>query len=65
MHNRSIIFNNWRSKMANVVLQVVSRPLPGADMGIIMANMKEAAELWRKHGAEVKCYTVSAGEVKR
>ncbi|NBT82895.1 MAG: hypothetical protein EBT56_15065 [Betaproteobacteria bacterium] len=45
------------------VLQVVSRPLPGADMGIIMANMKEAAELWRKHGAEVKCYTVTAGEV--
>jgi len=49
--------------MAAVVLQVVSRPLPGADMSVVISNMKEAAELWRKHGAEVKCYTVSAGEV--
>ena len=50
--------------MAAVVLQVVSRPLPGADMSVVIGNMKEAAELWRKHGAEVKCYTVSAGEVE-
>ena len=34
--------------MAAVVLQVVSRPLPGADMSVVIGNMKEAAELWRK-----------------
>jgi len=28
-----------------------------------MSNMKEAAELWRKSGAEVKVYTVSVGEI--
>ena len=49
--------------MAAVAYQVVMRPLPGADMGTIMSNLKESAALWRKHGAEVKCYTVSAGEV--
>jgi len=47
--------------MAAVVLQVVSRPLLGADMSVVISNTKEAAEPWRKHGAEVKCYTVSAG----
>lgn len=49
--------------MAAVALQIVSKPLPGADMGLVMANMKEAAELWRKCGAEVKVYTVSVGEM--
>lgn len=49
--------------MSSVVLQFVSRPLPGADMAKVMSQMKEAAELWRSAGAEVKVYTVSAGEV--
>ena len=49
--------------MTSVVLQIVSRPLPGADMSQVMANMKEAADLWRKSGAEIKVYTVSVGEV--
>lgn len=34
--------------MAAVALQIVSKPLPGADMSVIMANTKEAAELWKK-----------------
>ena len=49
--------------MAAVALQIVSKPLPGADLSKVMANMKEAAELWRKSGAEVKVYTVSVGEI--
>lgn len=49
--------------MASLVLQIVSRPLPGADLSKVMANMKEAADLWRKNGAEVKVYTVSVGEI--
>ena len=49
--------------MAAVALQIVCKPLPGADMGKIMANMKDAAKLWRKNGAEVKVYTVSVGEI--
>jgi hypothetical protein len=49
--------------MASVALQIVSKPLPGADMGTIMGNMKDAAALWRSAGAEVKVYTVSVGEI--
>ena len=49
--------------MASVVLQIVSKPLPGADMGKIMSNMKDAAALWRSSGADVKVYTVSVGEI--
>ena len=49
--------------MASVALQIVSKPLPGADMSKIMANMKDAAKLWRKSGAEVKMYTVAVGEI--
>ena len=49
--------------MAAVALQVVSKPLPGADMSVIMANTKEAAELWKKNSAEISVWTVSVGEV--
>jgi hypothetical protein len=49
--------------MASVALQIVSKPLPGADMAMIMGNMKDAAALWRSAGAEVKVYTVSVGEI--
>lgn len=49
--------------MASLVLQIVTKPLPGTDMGKVMANMKDAAALWRSSGAEVKVYTVSVGEI--
>lgn len=49
--------------MASVALQIVSKPLPGSDMSKIVSNMKEAADLWRSAGAEVKVYTVSVGEI--
>lgn len=49
--------------MSSVVLQIVSKPLPGADMSQVMANLKDAAEIWRKSGATVKVFTVSVGEI--
>lgn len=49
--------------MASVVLQIVSKPLPGVDMSKVMANLKDAATLWRSSGAEIKVYTVSVGEI--
>lgn len=49
--------------MASVVLQIVTKPVPGADMGKVAANMKEAADVWRGSGADVKIYTVSVGEI--
>jgi hypothetical protein len=55
--------NHLEIIMASVALQIVSKPVPGADMGAIMSNMKEAAALWRSAGAEVKVYTVSVGEI--
>ena len=49
--------------MASVILQIVTKPLPGADMGKVMSHMKDAAEVWRSSGADVKIYTVSVGEI--
>lgn len=49
--------------MVSVILQIVTKPLPGADMGKIMANMKDAADLRRSAGADVKIYAVSVGEI--
>jgi hypothetical protein len=46
-----------------VVAQYVFRPNPGADLPAVIANVKEAAALWRKYGAEVHLWTVSMGEI--
>jgi hypothetical protein len=46
-----------------VVAQYVFRPNPGSDMNAITANVKEAAALWRKYGAEVHLWAVSMGEI--
>ena len=58
-----MVINSEENFMTSVALQIVCKPLPGADMAVVMANMKEAAALWRSAGAEVKVYTVSVGEV--
>ena len=49
--------------MAQMISQVVFKPNPGADMTQLMALVAESAALWRKHGAEVSIWAVSAGEV--
>jgi len=48
--------------MASVVLQIVTKPVPGADMAKVMTSMKEAADIWRSSGADVKIYTVSVAK---
>ena len=49
--------------MAEMISQVVFKPNPGADMAKLMELVAESAAIWRKHGAEVSIWAVSAGEV--
>ena len=49
--------------MAQMISQVVFKPNPGADMAKLMELVAESAALWRKHGAEVSMWAVSAGEI--
>ena len=49
--------------MAQMISQVHFKPNPGADMTKLMTLVAESAALWRKHGAEVSIWAVSAGEV--
>jgi hypothetical protein len=49
--------------MAQMISQVVFKPNPGADMAKLMGLVAESAATWRKHGAEVNVWTVSAGEI--
>ncbi len=49
--------------MSQCVAQYVVKPNPGADMGKIMAQVKVAAGIWKRHGAEVSFWAVSMGEV--
>ncbi len=49
--------------MTQVITQAVFKPNPGADMTKVIAIVSESAALWRKHGAEVSVWAVSAGEI--
>jgi len=49
--------------MAQTMLQYVFAPTPGADMAALWAHVKESAELWRKHGAQVSVWVVQVGEI--
>lgn len=49
--------------MAQTMLQYVFTPTSGADMPTLMGLIKESAELWRKHGAQVSVWSVQVGEV--
>lgn len=49
--------------MAKTITQFVFKPNPGVDMQQLLALVKESAELWRKHGAEVSLWSVQVGEV--
>jgi hypothetical protein len=50
-------------KMPAVVMQFVSHPQPGSDLATVIELAKEAAVLWRKHGADVSYWSVFGGEV--
>lgn len=49
--------------MPAVIVQYVSKPKPGSSLETIMQLSKEAAALWRKHGAEVSYWSVVGGEI--
>lgn len=42
----------------------VFRPNPGADMAVVMSEMKQCAALWKRHGApNPRLWNVAAGEL--
>lgn len=42
----------------------VFRPNPGADMAVVLNEMKQCAALWKKHGAaNARLWNVAAGEL--
>ena len=49
--------------MSAAIVQYVFKPNPGCDLGQLIGLVKEAATLWRKHGAEVRLWSVQVGEV--
>ena len=49
--------------MGQIISQAVFKPNPGADMTKFMGFVSESVAIWRKHGAEVNVWTVSAGEI--
>ena len=49
--------------MSQCIAQYVFKANPGSDMGKIMAQVKVAAGIWKRHGAEVSFWTVSMGEI--
>ena len=49
--------------MSSVIVQYVFKPNPGVNMQDLLGVVKEAAELWRKHGATVSLWSVQVGEV--
>jgi hypothetical protein len=49
--------------MSAAVVQYVFKPNPGTKMQDLLGIIKEAAEMWRKHGADVSLWSVQVGEV--
>lgn len=49
--------------VTSAVLQYVFKPHPGADMLALLELIKEAAGMWRAHGANVSLWGVQVGEV--
>jgi len=49
--------------MSQCIAQYVFKANPGADMSKIMAQVKVAAGIWKRHGADVSFWTVSMGEI--
>jgi hypothetical protein len=42
----------------------VFKPTPGADLGVVLDEMKQCAALWKKHGASnPRLWNVAAGEL--
>jgi hypothetical protein len=49
--------------MSQCIAQYVFKPNPGVYMSKVMAQVKVAAGIWKRHGAGVSFWIVSAGEI--
>jgi hypothetical protein len=49
--------------MSAAIVQYVFRPNPGCELSQLVSLIKEAATMWRDHGAEVRLWSVQVGEV--
>ncbi len=49
--------------MSASVIQYVFKPNPGTDLQALLGLIKEAADLWKKHGADVSLWNVQVGEI--
>ena len=49
--------------MAATIIQYVFKPNPGCDMSQLMGMIKEAAAIWKTHGADVRLWSVQVGEI--
>jgi len=49
--------------MSAAVIQYVFKPNPGINTQDLIGLIKEAAGMWRKHGADVSLWNVQVGEV--
>lgn len=49
--------------MAASIIQYVFKPNPGCDMPQLIGMIKEAAAVWRRHGADVRLWSVQVGEI--
>jgi hypothetical protein len=49
--------------MSAAVVQYVFKPNPGINVQELIALIKEAADLWRKYGADVSLWNVQVGEI--
>ncbi len=45
--------NKRENAMSASVIQYVFKPNPGTDLQTLLGLIKEAADLWKKHGADV------------
>lgn len=46
-----------------IVVQYVFKAVPGKSIATVVANMNEAAAIWKKHGASPRLWTVAVGEI--
>jgi hypothetical protein len=49
--------------MPAAIVQYVFSPNPGCELAQVIGLIKEAAAIWRTHGAEVRLWSVQVGEV--
>ena len=46
-----------------IVVQYVFKAVPGKSLSVLVESTKEAAALWKKHGASPRVWSVAVGEI--